>query len=187
MEIQGNFPMPGGRRKRRAGGRKPREGKLPRSGAATLRLDPKLRYFLELAARHQHRTLSSYLESAAEQSLKEIKLRSPDGSDRFITELMGQLWDADEATRFVKLASDYPDLLDYRDQILWKLIRENQFVRPRSPQGQMAAEPDISRLRSCWPQFVAVAEGEADRSILPGEHDSTKPFPTARQFDRPEK
>jgi hypothetical protein len=172
--------MPGGRRKSRRGGRKPREGKLPRSGAATLRLDPKLRYFLELAARHQHRTLSSYLESAAEQSLKEIQLRSPDGSYRFITELMTQLWDADEATRFVKLASGYPDLLDYQQQTLWKLIRDNRFVWPRSPQGQMAAEPNISRLGSYWPQFVAVAEKRADRSILPGEHDSTKPFPSAR-------
>jgi hypothetical protein len=39
-------------------------GKLSRSETVTVRLDPKLRYLAELAARLHRRTLSSYIEWA---------------------------------------------------------------------------------------------------------------------------
>ena len=39
-------------------------GKLSRSETVTVRLDPKLRYLAELAARLHRRTLSSYVEWA---------------------------------------------------------------------------------------------------------------------------
>ena len=119
------------RRKRRVRGRRPREGRLARSQVATLRLDPKLRYLLELAARKQRRTMSSYLEWAAEQSLDRIRLTDFSGSPSIADETE-QLWDVDEAERFVKLASRHPELLNHHEQMLWKLIRENQYVWPRS-------------------------------------------------------
>jgi hypothetical protein len=176
--------MPGGLRKKRVGGRRVREGRLVRSEPVTLRVDEKLLYLIELAARKHKWSVSSYLEWAAERSLKEVLLTTSEGTLRSIADESEELWHPDKVVRFVKLASRHPDLLTYHQSVLWKLIRENQFVWPRSRQGQMAAEPDINFLRSCWDRFVAVAEGKADRSILPGEADSAKPFPTAgRDFN----
>ena len=41
-----------------------------KSEVVTVRLDPKLKYVAELAARRQRRTLSSYIEWAIEDSLR---------------------------------------------------------------------------------------------------------------------
>jgi hypothetical protein len=154
------------RRKKRRG-RRPREGKLARSEIATLRLDPKLRYFIDLAARTQRRTVSSYLEWAAEQSLGRIPLTGANGRSQSMADEMDQLWDVDDAERFVKLASRYPNLLNHEEQVLWRLIRENQSVWPRSSDEQSLGERGMERLRMHWDRFVAVAKGEANKSCLP--------------------
>lgn len=160
-----NYMLP--RRRRRRGGRRAREGKLARSEVATLRLDPKLRYFIELAARKQRRTISSYLEWAAEQSLDLIRLTDSAGSSSSLAYEVEQLWDVDKVERFVKLASNHPDLLNHREQMLWKLIRQNQYVWPRHGGEQPLANLNIGKLRAHWDQFVAVASGKAGKSVLP--------------------
>jgi hypothetical protein len=154
------------RRKRRVRGRRPRDGRLARSEVATLRLDPKLRYFIELAARKQRRTISSYLEWAAEQSLDRIRLTDSAGSPSSIADETEQLWDVDEAERFVKLASRHPELLNHHEQMLWKLIQQNQYVWPRYGDEQPLANLNIGRLRTHWDQFIAVANGKVGRTKL---------------------
>lgn len=56
--------------KRKGGG-----GKLSRSEIVTVRLDPKLRFAVELAARKQRRTASSFIEWAVEEAIKRLPLR----------------------------------------------------------------------------------------------------------------
>ncbi len=155
------------RRKRRRGGRRVREGKLARSEVATLRLDPKLRYFIELAARKQRRTISSYLEWAAEQSLDRIRLTDSAGSASSLADETEQLWDVDEIERFVKLASRYPELLNHHEQMLWKLIREDPHLWRRSGEEQLLGNLNIGRLRTDWDRYVAVAQGKVGKSLLP--------------------
>ncbi len=106
--------------KKRGGG-----GKLSRSETVTVRLDPKLRYLAELAARKQRRTLSSFIEWAIEESLKNVRLDNKGESSESIASMSGELWDLDEPDRFAKLAIRYPEMLTHDEQVLWKLIREN--------------------------------------------------------------
>src|SRR5262249_44815579 len=99
--------------KREVGG-----GKLGRTEIITVRLDPKLRYLTELAARKHRRTLSSFIEWAVAQQPGQVKL-----NDHSIAEEANQLWDVDEADRFAKLAFRHPELLTHSEQVLWKLIQ----------------------------------------------------------------
>jgi hypothetical protein len=46
-----------------------------------VRLDPKLRYLAELAARKQRRTVSSFIEWTIEEALKNIYLHDYEGDD----------------------------------------------------------------------------------------------------------
>lgn len=149
---------------------------MARSEIATLRLDPKLRYFVELVARMQRRTISSYLEWAAEQSLDLILVTDSAGSSHSIRNEIGELWDVDKVERFVKLASRHADLLDHRQQILWRLIRENRYVWPRSDEGQPIANLSIGKLSMYWDRFVAVANGKAGESVLPNEDGIARPL-----------
>jgi hypothetical protein len=106
-------------RKRKSGG-----GKLARSETVTVRLDPKLRYLAELAARKQRRTISSFIEWAVEDSLKNVTLHESAGQDDRSVSVADEsrLWDIDEAERFARIAIQYPELLTYEEQKLWKAV-----------------------------------------------------------------
>ena len=164
-------------RERKKGG-----GKLSRSETVTVRLDPKLRYLAELAARRQRRTLSSYIEWAIEESFKHYSLDlSANGESKLADEAEG-LWDVDDADRFACLAFRHPDLLTHEEQILWKLVRENGWLWRGQNSGvdrewRWSVEEGsllFDRLRQHWSTFVAVAETGSGHDRLP-KWNKTKP------------
>jgi hypothetical protein len=166
-ESEGDF----GQAKRRGGG-----GKLARSETVTVRLDPKLRYLAELAARKQRRTLSSFIEWAIEEILKSVYFSENRGDfDKSVASEAAELWDVDAPDRFVKLAMRYPHMLTHDEQVLWKLLRENgalwkgHFDNSTHQWTWTLEESSMNfeRLRTHWEKFVAVARGEADGSALP--------------------
>lgn len=110
--------------KRRGGGAKP-----SRTETVTVRLDPKLRYLADLAARKQRRTLSSFIEWAVQNSLDHVKLYEGDGYNGnesvSVAEAASSLWDVDEAERFVRLAIRYPELLTHEEQERWKMLHDS--------------------------------------------------------------
>lgn len=148
-------------------------GKLSRSETVTVRLDPKLRYLAELAARKQRRTLSSYVEWVLEDSLTRTNLYTNGGTS--LADESAALWDVDEADRFVKLALRHPDLLTHEEQVRWKLIREC----PGLWRGRYAGKPELwtwtvqesslafDNLREHWQALCAVADGDATAASLP--------------------
>src|SRR5262249_42089045 len=105
-------------KKRKREARESGGGKLQRSETVTVRLDPRLRYLAEIAARRQRRTLSSFIEWVIAEQVGLVKL-----NDSTIAEEAGGLWDVDEAERFVRLAFHHPDLLVHSEQILWSYIK----------------------------------------------------------------
>ena len=144
----------------------------------TVRLDPRLKYLAELAARRQRRPLSSYIEWAIEESLAHVYPAPDPGEEPFaetFKDMAGTLWDVDEPDRFVRLAIRYPDLLDHEEQRLWKLIRESGYLWKGSYDGSevewqwTVSEKTLNweRLRERWDDFSQVARGQADPSVLP--------------------
>lgn len=148
-------------------------GKLSRSETVTVRLDPKLRYLAELAARRQRRTVSSYIEWAIENSLRHFSLDLNDNG--VLADEAEALWDVDDADRFAQLALRHPDLLTHDEQVLWKMIRENGLLWRGNYTGVdrewtwtvQAESLNFERLRHHWPTFCAVAEGSANAKDLP--------------------
>jgi hypothetical protein len=155
-------------------------GGSKRTEIISVRLDPKLRYSAELAARKQRRALSNFIEWAVEQALKRVYLNENPEAPHLNVSIFNRatyLWDIHEADRFVKLASDYPDLLTHEEQILWQLIRKSAFLW-RKQDGTLPSDDvrllplethfHFERLREHWDTFKAVANGEAEPSTLPG-------------------
>jgi hypothetical protein len=162
-------PDSASKRKGAAGG-----SKLARSAVIGVRLDPKLKYLAELAARKHRRTLSSFIEWAVEHSLRNISLGDASADPRVFDE-SESLWDVDEADRFAKLALRYPHMLSHDETVLWKLIRENGYLwkgRHDKSTGEWTwrvAEDTLvfEHLRDNWAKFKAVAEERADKLTLP--------------------
>ena len=146
--------------------------KLNRTQMVTLRLDPRLRYLTDLAARTQRRTTSGFIEWAIEEAIDNLELRYDSVNDEKYT--LGSesywLWDVDEADRFVKLAGRYTNLLTHDEQILWKIILDADFlcnlkyVVP-APPGLPPIPPteprlDSRLLRKYWNDLKLVAKRE---------------------------
>ena len=104
-------------------------GRLNRSETVTVRLDPRLNYLCELAARAQRRTKSSFIEWAVEQALGSVVVPDSaggwDSTPQNLADLSRQLWSVDEAERLIALAFRAPLLMDHDEQVLWRAIRAN--------------------------------------------------------------
>jgi hypothetical protein len=150
-----------------------------KSEVVTVRLDPKLKYVAELAARRQRRTLSSYIEWAIEDSLSRVhpayEVRGE--TEPTFADKASSLWDVDEADRFAKLALNYPDLLDHEEQRIWKLVREcgrlrrgDYRTRLENWTWKVSEETlDWKKLREHWETFREVARGKQPMSALDDE------------------
>ncbi|MGA9725135.1 MAG: hypothetical protein WBQ86_21955 [Candidatus Binatus sp.] len=147
-----------------------------RSESVTVRLEPRIRYFAELAARTQRRTLSSFIEEAITSAIRLVFLRN-DKTNPQIHSLLDEpeLWDVFEPDRFAKLALRHPELLTHHEQIVWKLIQENELVWRKnhwSDDGELVWSVEESnviwkKLREHWKTFNKVARGELPPSALP--------------------
>ena len=102
--------------------------KLQRTETVTIRLDPKLRYLVELAVRVQRRTTSSFIEWSIEKALDLVVL--DEGTNRACTvdEAAFLLWDPDEEDHFALLGFWHPELMTYEEQQLWKIVRESPWL-----------------------------------------------------------
>jgi hypothetical protein len=161
----------------RAGG-----GKLNRSETVTVRLDPKLNYLCELAARAQRRTKSSFIEWAVAEALGSVILPEVQEHIDFDTyrdvslkERASKLWQVDEPDRVIALALNAPALLNHEEQIIWRIVREcglvwkGSYKKPSGEWSWSVTEDSLihANLREHWPTFVAVARGELPTSKLP--------------------
>ena len=139
-------------------------GKLNRTQTVTLRLDPKLRYLTDLAARNQRRTTSGFIEWAIENSLKNVGVYQESGDSVSLADIGNYLWDVDESDRFLKLAIGFPTLLTHEEQVIWKLV--NTYI---IPDVRSYEELDLGHrinVQENWEELKAVAFGDAEISSL---------------------
>lgn len=98
------------------------KNKLSRSETISIRLDPKLKYLAELAARKQRKTLSSFIEWCVDDKLRtEIIYGELTFMDRINT-----LFDSDSDIRLKILKSNHPELLTYDEEIYLSTIIEKE-------------------------------------------------------------
>lgn len=160
-------------------------GKLSRSETVTVRLDPKLNYLCELAARAQRRTKSSFIEWAIDNALKSVGVPGARGT---MDDYAGRLWDVDEVDRLIALAELAPFLMTHDEQLVWKVIQQvGSFWRGDHDEsgewtwhihdGGCVAET----VREHWETVKAVADGRTSMANLPKP--SRRATPSFDNFD----
>jgi len=181
------------------GAKKPKKkgggGKLSRSETVTVRLDPKLRFAAELAARKQRRTLSSFIEWAVEEAAKSVSIKVSQGFDEYngpandkAFDAIEIAWDVEESEKFAKLALHYNHLLIHKEEVIWKLVTECGYFWNGSYQNNYAKEVsewsweiredhlNFKRLKEYWWLLKSIAEGEMGVNELP-KSPKDKPLP----------
>ena len=159
-----------GPRTRKGGG-----SKLSRTEIVQVRLDPKLRFAAELAARKQRRTISSFIEWAVDEAVNKVIIPSTPG-DFDACMITDEVWDVDEMERFLNLATNYDNLLAFNEQVLFKLILQKQDLwltkkdlkakRKLGYSGDGRGKIDFKILRHCFANFKEVANGDMEESEL---------------------
>ena len=149
---------------------------VPRSEVFALRLDPKLKYLAEIAARKQRRSLANFVEWAIEEALKVVPLAEADinGNRPTVANMATQLWALDEPERLRNLATHYPELLSYDEQLVWRVLNEHSTRHPGKEEiSRFMGETffDARLVRACWPEIKAFAlEGgsleKLDKAVL---------------------
>ncbi len=146
--------------------------KLFRINVVGVRLDPKLKYAAELAARKQRRTLSSFIEWAVQEAVSKVPVTKQHTAE----EAMDYVWDVADADRFVKTAVNLPDLLTHDEEVTWKLIEDHPAMwrGKRDSKGGSLAQVRKDQannfrfglLEEHFETFEKVAKGEMDKKAL---------------------
>jgi predicted transcriptional regulator len=153
--------------------------KLHRTETVSIRLDPRLNYLCELAARSQRRTKSSFIEAAIDEKIQSMSIANWRDSD--IPDTLGDradfLWHVREHERLISLGLVAPHLMTFEEQEIWATISEHghfwrgRWVREGDVERWAWSRDDSSILRDrvgeWWDTIVKVAHGELDRSKLP--------------------
>lgn len=164
--------------------------KLGRTETVSIRLDPRLNYLCELAARSQRRTKSSFIEATlAEHIQTQIinKWREPNyGEPDTFGDRADVLWHVRESQRLVSLGIVAPELMTFEEQQVWALIEENGFFwRGQWKGGVWRFEVCLEgitrdRVDEYWEDLLAVAVGEKTADVLPK---ARPPAPKPEELD----
>lgn len=148
---------------------------MGRTDTVSIRLDPRLNYLCELAARSQRRTKSSFIEATIAEKIDAMHLRNwTDASeDISIGDRASYLWHVRESQRLCSLALVAPHLLTFEEQEIWEVVRETSYFWRGNWQGDSwtwkCNEGALIRERvdEYWVKIQQVAAGEADKDALP--------------------
>ena len=153
--------------------------KMSRSESVSIRLDPRLNYLCELAARSQRRTKSSFIEAAIDEKIHAMPISSWRDTNESITlgERADFLWHVREHERLISLGLAAPHLMTFEEQEIWATICEcghfwrgrwvNDGDQERWEWNRRPASILRKRVEELWSTIVEVAHGRADKGELP--------------------
>lgn len=102
------------------------------------RLDPLTRYGLELTSRAQRRSMSDVITWAIDQLAEQTPMPSRAADGLTIKKLAVETWSPNEIERIIQLGMFCPELLEFKEANIWRVIREtpelwNVPIDPDSP------------------------------------------------------
>ncbi|HHF0608842.1 TPA: hypothetical protein ACPH4Z_002200 [Pseudomonas aeruginosa] len=138
--------------------------------SVSLRVDPSIKYAIDIAARVQKRTVTGVVEWSVEKALTTVQMPvdfmvlneqlTPEMPEpqSVIEAVKERLWSPDEAIRLVRLAFEYPSLLTFEEGLIWESIRLSPPFWRFTPRVITEASPwknaRLDVLLKYWPKLV---------------------------------
>lgn len=140
----------------------------------SLRLDPKMKYLIDLMTRDQKRTITGVIEWSLERAASQVMITGEayTEGDTF-AQAIDHLWSTDEATRVIKLAIYRQSLLDYDEMRIWETIRATKHfwkvrVADSISGGAVMDYMHMDLIQKHWDDLLEhVAKHKNSRSIVP--------------------
>ena len=106
--------------------------------SVSLRIDPKIKFAIDLLAREQKRTITGVLEWSVMQSIRNHRVLGRAGEwdqDLSLFEYLEMTWSPIEAHRVAALGAIRPQLLTYEESCIFEVIRSIPQIYTHAPPG----------------------------------------------------
>lgn len=119
-------------------------GSRGKSEVITIRLNPKLKFGLELMARLHHRSVAQTAELAIQRLLADpFDGREAVSGTPFDPGLLDALWSPHRGERLRRMVFDHPELLAHEEEVLWHQLVRSGRLAPYLEESQLK----IARLK----------------------------------------
>lgn len=99
-----------------------RTGETSTTVSVGIRIDPKIKFALDMMGRSQKRSLTAVIEWAIATAMTQQTIESVSGP-KAVDEVIEGIWSTDEATKFLSMCFEVPSLLTYDEMRLWDTIQ----------------------------------------------------------------
>jgi hypothetical protein len=158
---------------------KPNQG-ARKTETLTLRLDPKIKFLIEMVARKKRQSITGVIESAIEEYAKGIRVDAYlwDGDenkniDQEVTllRLCNEIYSTDDSCRFGLLSYVAPHLMNHEEQRLKETVYASPVFwldYPHTDEDSLADDIDKDKLRYHWEELlVHMAEHKSSSVVVP--------------------
>jgi len=109
-----------------------RTGETSTTVSVGIRIDPKIKFALDIMGRLQKRSLTAVIEWAISQAITNQQL---DTGGESLSSVLDKVWSTDESVRLIKLARHMPEALTYDELRIWETIKATGYFWHRNKSG----------------------------------------------------
>ncbi|UEB94620.1 hypothetical protein LIS66_19875 [Pseudomonas sp. HN2] len=127
-----------------------RVGETSTTVSVGIRIDPKIKFALDMMGRLQKRSLTAVIEWAISNAMSQQAIESSKGPTK-ITEAIDSIWSTDEATRFINMCFEVPMMLTYDELRIWDTIKLSKIFWTVGYPTEYREHLNEWKLRLNWP------------------------------------
>lgn len=154
-----------------------KKGETSTTVSVGIRIDPKIKFALDMMGRMQKRSLTAVIEWAISNAIAQQLYKGPDET---FADVIDKVWSTDESTRFVKMAFFMPDSLTYDELRLWETIKASGGLWNKYRDNTWVTSPEYINydwLRFGWEALLLhVEKHKSSPTVVPISDDDLIPF-----------
>ncbi|MDC7814417.1 hypothetical protein [Pseudomonas sp. BLCC-B112] len=116
-----------------------RTGETSTTVSVGIRIDPKIKFALDIMGRVQKRSLTAVIEWAIAQAMNQAH---GDFDGKSLASVIDKVWSTDESVRLVNLAVYLPEALTYDELRIWETIKASGYFWRHYPDMTFSTDPD---------------------------------------------
>ncbi len=154
-----------------------RTGETSTTVSVGIRIDPKIKFALDIMGRLQKRSLTAVIEWSITQAIAQ---QSIDFDGTSLGSALDKIWSTDESVRLVNMAFYMPEALTYDELRVWETIKASKCFWHQFPDLSYSTEPEglhMFMVTSHWEQIEDhVAKHRHSPTIVPMNDLDLVPF-----------
>ena len=143
-----------------------------RGDPLSIRIDPKVRYGLELLARDQRRSVTGVVEWSILQAFRNETVTIGNKGTFSFEDLLNQVWEVNELERLVRLAFDAPQLMTYEEERMMRVLASTDTCWRSGSSRSKFSDFDFSWILPSWEPLKPVLIEASERPTVTGLTDS---------------